>query len=144
MSGEAAVVDKVMLRRSIMSCSFVVLTGAGGSARTNALLGVDVVAAEEDGSIVLLVLTNAKLSLFPPDVFGGGMDRGLKCLRASCANSSSSSSSSSIWNLAMLPTGADRLALGLGLESLVLDSFTSVCLELDGDFSVGWGLKLVA
>lgn len=68
MSGEAAVVDKVILNRSIMSCSFVVLTCAGGSGRANALLGTDV-AVEEDGFIVLLVLTSAKPSSLPLDVF---------------------------------------------------------------------------
>lgn len=46
--GEAYVVDKVILRRSIMSCSFVVLTGAGGSGKANALLGTEVEAEEID------------------------------------------------------------------------------------------------
>lgn len=40
--GEGVVVDNVKLRRSIISCSFVVLTGAGGSGRANALLGTGV------------------------------------------------------------------------------------------------------
>lgn len=40
--GEGVVVDNVKLRRSIISCSFVVLTGAGGSGRANALLGTEV------------------------------------------------------------------------------------------------------
>lgn len=37
--GEGVVVVNVKLRRSIISCSFGVLTGAGGLGRANALLG---------------------------------------------------------------------------------------------------------
>lgn len=36
--GGVSVVDKARLKKSIMSCSFVVFTGTGGSDTTNALL----------------------------------------------------------------------------------------------------------
>lgn len=89
--GEASVVDKVMLSKSIMSCSLV-LTGAGGSGRANALLMADVEAAGVD--VELLTLTIARPSVVPLEVLCGAVDIALECLRASCANSSSSSSSS--------------------------------------------------
>jgi hypothetical protein len=56
--GEGVVVDNVKLRRSIISCSFVVLTGAGGSGRANALLGIGVTVA----------FTEVTLSPVPVDV----------------------------------------------------------------------------
>lgn len=44
--GDVEFVVKVMLRRSIMSCSFVeVRTGVGGSGRANALFRLEVVTA---------------------------------------------------------------------------------------------------
>lgn len=74
--GEVPVVDKARLKKSIMSCSFVVFTGTGGSDTTNALLS--------EGSA----------SLAPTNVFCDVAECVLECLLASCANSSSSSSSS--------------------------------------------------
>jgi hypothetical protein len=56
--GEGVVVANVKLRRSIISCSFVVLTGAGGSGRANALLGMGVTVA----------FTEVMLSPVPVDV----------------------------------------------------------------------------
>lgn len=56
--GDGVVVVNVKLRRSIISCSFVVLTGAGGSGRANALLGIGVTVA----------FTEVMLSLVPVDV----------------------------------------------------------------------------
>lgn len=60
--GEVDDVDKVILKRSIMSCSLEVLTGAGGSGRANA---VQVVEGGIDEVTVLPVLTNAKFSAVP-------------------------------------------------------------------------------
>lgn len=56
--GDGVVVVNVKLRRSIISCSFVVLTGAGGSGRANALLGIGVTVA----------FTEVMLSPVPVDV----------------------------------------------------------------------------
>lgn len=78
---ETAVVDKVILSRSIMFCSCVVLVGAGGSDRTNALLGTDVEATDVDGDGSMP--TNAKPSLAPPGVLSvGPEDLCLECLHS--------------------------------------------------------------
>lgn len=44
----------MILKRSIMSCSFVVLTGVCGSARANALLGTQVEAGGVDEVVGVL------------------------------------------------------------------------------------------
>ena len=81
MSLETAVVDKVILSRSIMFCSCVVLVGAGGSDRTNALLGTDVEGTDEDGDGSML--TNDKPSLVPPGVLSVGLEElCLECLHS--------------------------------------------------------------
>lgn len=51
----------MILKRSIISCSFVVLMGAGGSGRANALLGTR---AAVDIAL-LLAFTEVTLSLVP-------------------------------------------------------------------------------
>lgn len=61
--GEAYVVDKVILKRSIMSCSFVVLTGAGGLGSANALHGTEVDAAGMDEFVVPLLLIDDRPSV---------------------------------------------------------------------------------
>lgn len=63
--GEVDVVDKVILKRSIMSCSFEVLTGAGGSGRAKALDGV---AAGKD-EVALLLFTGTRAPPVSADVF---------------------------------------------------------------------------
>lgn len=50
----------MILKRSIISCSFEVLTGAGGSGRANAVQVLE--DAGMDDVTVLPVLTNAKFS----------------------------------------------------------------------------------
>lgn len=53
----------MILKRSIISCSFEVLTGAGGSGRANAVQVFE--GAGVDEVTVLPVVTNAKLSTVP-------------------------------------------------------------------------------
>ena len=52
----------MILKRSIISCSFVVLTGAGGSGRANALLSIGAEGADIDVAL-LLVFTEVAPSL---------------------------------------------------------------------------------
>lgn len=66
--GEFEVVDKLMLRRSIMSCSFVVvLTGVGGSGRANAPLGLELKTTGVDGVALLLKFNEEEPSPVPAD-----------------------------------------------------------------------------
>jgi hypothetical protein len=106
--GEVDVVDKVILKRSIMSCSFVVLTGTGGSGRAKALLGVAVESAGMDEVGELPLFTGTRAPLLSVNTFCEDTGCGLECLRASCAKSSSSSSSSSMTPLVTVATGAGR------------------------------------
>lgn len=66
---EAVVVDKVRLKRSIKSCSFEVLTGAGGSGKAKALLGIEVEAVGVYDVVTLALLTGAVASLVPGEAF---------------------------------------------------------------------------
>lgn len=79
--GEASVVVNVRLSRSIMSCSLV-FTGAGGSGRTNALLGADVEVACAGGTVVLLALTIATLLLLPLEMLWEAVGCPLECLQS--------------------------------------------------------------
>ena len=56
------------LRRSIKSCSFVVLTGAGGSGKANALHGVEVVAVGTYEVVPVVLMIGTIASLVPADV----------------------------------------------------------------------------
>lgn len=78
MWGEVSVVDKVMLSKSIMSCSLV-FTGAGGSGRANALPVADVDAAC-DGTVELLTFTIARPSAVPLEVLCAAVTGALECL----------------------------------------------------------------
>jgi hypothetical protein len=63
--GEDGARDKVILSKSMMSCSFeVVLIGAGGSGRANALDGIEVEVSGTYG-VVLLVFIDPEFSLEP-------------------------------------------------------------------------------
>lgn len=64
-----------------MSCSLV-FTGAGGSGRTNALLGPGVEVVCAGGTVVLLVLTIARLPLLPLELLGEAMGCPLECLQS--------------------------------------------------------------
>lgn len=69
MWGEFEVVDRVMLKRLIMSCSFVVvLIGVGGSGRVNALLVLRFKTAAVDGAVLLLKFNKEEPSPMPADV----------------------------------------------------------------------------
>ncbi|GAB4833225.1 hypothetical protein Ancab_031471 [Ancistrocladus abbreviatus] len=72
--GEVELVDRTMLKRPIMSCFFVVLTGAGISGKTKALLGTEFEDAflrtESEDSL----LEVAMFSPAPMGVFGCGFE----------------------------------------------------------------------
>lgn len=75
---ETSIVDNVILSRSIMSCSLV-LTGAGGSGRANALLGEDVETVSV-AAVGVLVFTIARSLLVPPLVLCEVTGLVLECL----------------------------------------------------------------
>lgn len=62
-------VDKVILKRSIMSCSFVVFTGAGGSGKAKALDGVSIVSVGIDEVVALLLFNGTRTPPVSADVF---------------------------------------------------------------------------
>lgn len=80
MWGEVDVVDKVILKRSIMSCSFDVLTGPGGSGRAKALLGVAVESAGMDEVVVLPLFTGTSGPPLSVDTFCDNAGCTLECL----------------------------------------------------------------
>lgn len=109
------------LKRSIISWSFVVFTGSGGSGRANALP------------------SESAVSLVPTDVLCDVGDRVLECLLASCAKSSSSSSSSSVGCLVSTTDGgAEGTTLGPELSPL-----PSVALGLESGMLVSGDLKFI-
>lgn len=81
---EVGVVVKVILRRSIMSCSADVLTGAGGLGRTKALLGIADETATSGWDKVVLTLTGTSSLPLTVDTSGGDACRSLVCLQIVC------------------------------------------------------------
>lgn len=70
------------LRRSIKSCSFVVLTDAGGSGKANALHRVEVKVVGTYEVVPEVSLIGAITSLVPADGLRDDVDCALECLHS--------------------------------------------------------------